>query len=74
MIMILNLNLRLKSYLRECEGREFMKIVGGEGMHFCPKCGKPGYRCMGAGAYICVDYECRTVWSVEEDGKTTIIK
>jgi len=51
-----------------------MKIVGGEGMHFCPKCGKPGYRCMGAGAYICVDYECRTVWSVEEDGKTTIIK
>ena len=37
-------------------------------MHFCPRCGKAGYKEMGVGNFICVDPECRTVWSVDDDG------
>lgn len=40
-------------------------------MHFCPRCGKPGYRVMGAGSFICVDHECRTKWS-DDEGKVVI--
>ena len=36
------------------------------GMHFCPVCGKPGYREMGVGNFICVDPVCKTVWSDEK--------
>ena len=44
-------------------------------MHFCPKCNRLGYRCMGAGTiYFCSDPECLTRWSEDEDGKVTIEK
>lgn len=40
-------------------------------MHFCPRCGKPGYMTMGAGNFICVDHECGCHWS-DNDGEVVI--
>jgi len=38
-----------------------------DGIHYCPKCGCPGYKEMGAGDWHCTDHiGCGYVWSEKE--------